>query len=361
MPAVVAAVQITSPAHHDASQMRETFYNLAAAKANNGGKIDAATEEEVNQILKLVGERLMAALWEDRDAAQRAYNGTVTEVNGCNTDLTGRMLPIYEHWKSNTAQDRDMLDACLRGENDICGEMNRVCDDLDQYVCDFELCNDHALNNNACVDCKETEPTNSDLYKSLQCLINFDARYYNVYIAKREACRQQQAAHRAKTADCDRVQKQLENTKCQEQGVIRESCGVFNGCWTSAMSAHDSTTAATKELENIFQKQWTALECLMCYGKEILAESTNLTACENADAPVFTCTMGSDTDRVVKPTTSLAICYYEPEIKEDCEAQYDYCVPGADSWFDKYSDFVGTCAVVDEVPEEDKCLQFASS
>lgn len=358
MPAVVAAVQITSPSHHDASQMRETFYNLAAAKANNGGKIDAATEEEVNRILKLVGENLMSALWEDRDAAQRAYNGSVAEVNKCNSDLTGSLLPVYEFRKTNTAADWEAFRTCLGGENDICRNKTEVCQDLDQYVCDFEICNDHALNNDMCVECKETTPTSSDLYNSLQCLINFDEQHYDTYIEKYNDCRQHKVDHRAKARECDGVQRQLEETKCYEQEYIWGACGTFNGCWNSAMSAYDTTESTTKDLENIFQKQWTALECLMCYGKQILEETTDLSVCENADPPVFTCTHGSDTDRLVKPTTSLAICYYEPEVKEDCEAQYDFCVPGSSSWFDKYSDFAGTCAEVDGCFHT--CTQYSS-
>lgn len=350
MPAVVAAVQITSPSHHDATQIRETFYNLAAAKANNGGKIDDETEASVNRILKLVGETLMAALWEDRDAAQRNYNASVVAVNGCNSDLIDNKLPVYANRQSKTGQDWAAFGECLDDENEACQNKTDICNDLDKFVCDMEICNDSPLNNVECVQCKEETPTHSELYTSLQCLIEFDERYYDTYIEKYNSCRQHKAVHRDWIQNCNQRQKMLEEQKCYEQEYIHDACDNFNTCWSGTTGSHSQIASTTRDLENIFQKQWTALECLMCYGKQILEDTTDLTVCENAPPPQFACTPGSDTDRISGPgtTNSLAICYYEIEDKYDCESNYDDCVPGTPTWFGKYGDWAGSCAEVDE-------------
>lgn len=347
MPAVVAAVQITSPNHHDATQMRETFYSLAAAKANNGGQIDAQTREEVNRILNLVQDTLMGALWEDRDAAQRSYNATVDAVNSCNSHVVEDELPKYEFKKRLTAQDDAALKSCLELENESCENRTRVCNHLDDYVSSWTMCDDHPLNTDQCVECKQETPTDSDLYKALQCLIQFDADHYDNFYHKYDDCHDHKRMWRAKIIECDAVQTDLEHTKCNEQTFIHDTCSTFNQCFSDNTRAYEQQKSNAETLELIFQKQYTALECLVCYGEQILADATNLAICEDAAPPVFECSPGES--REVGSKVSLSICYYDPEARYPCEDEFDHCVPGTSSWFTKsYSEWEGTCAAVDE-------------
>merc|ERR550539_272427 len=91
-------------------------------------------------------------------------------------------------------------------------------------------------------------------------------------------------------------------------------------------------------MEHTFQKQYEALQCLKCYGNEILADETNLTKCENQPETCFLrdCTPSwADNDKVEEECphggrgVDLVVCERPPPPVPCCECQFDNCVPGA--------------------------------
>jgi len=311
MPAVVAAVQITSPSHHDADQMKETFYSLAAAKDKNGGKVDDATSLEVQRILDLVTENLVGALWQDREAAQLAYNNSVAQLNGCNSEFLATPLNSYRQAQALTGNVLNDWLYCAGQTDSMCIDEKEACDAADKYVCDFEICADDALRSDGCTDCKDQNPRETDLYATLNCLVK---------------------------------QKDAEEEVCREQNQIAGYCRLHDGCWNTRTVSLSQLGTTTRTLESIFQSQYVALQCLLCYGEQILANTTDLSVCENATPPTFGC--AENEIRSETSPVSLAICYYDPEPQYDCEGEKDLrlpCTPGYASRA-QYPSMNGTCA-----------------
>jgi len=213
----------------------------------------------------------------------------------------------------------------------------------------WNVCDDTILNEaDTCVNCAAEEPTDSTLYKALHCLVDFDEANYDSFKSQWQSCQKWRGDYLAKESQCDQLQTNLENQKCHEQETIHEVCDIFDTCWSTTNTAYDTTKSTVQSLENTFQKQYDALQCLKCYGEQILNTTTDLSRCENQPVTNFQCPAEQSSRVVSDAKVEMAICYPPLPAPADCESQKDFNVPGTTGYEATYYGVAdNTCAAVD--------------
>jgi len=109
---------------------------------------------------------------------------------------------------------------------------------------------------------------------------SFKDDYVNRYKAEREASHDARRAHLHRVHHTHQLQLAFETAYCAWTNAVGETCHVYQGCYLSTKYTHEHVKGITESVEAQLKAQQGALECVLCYGAQILADSTDLTACD---------------------------------------------------------------------------------
>merc|ERR1719265_429727 len=103
------------------------------------------------------------------------------------------------------------------------------------------------------------------------------------YKQEREECHDLRNVHQHRVYDSSRKQKKFEIDFCAWAHAIDTHCQNYDTCYTTKNGLYEQQKTTVQGEEAQFKKQQAALECALCYGEQLLKDSTNLTACDRAD------------------------------------------------------------------------------
>jgi len=275
VPAAVAfqmldqSVQLGTEADFDG--LKTTLKNIAA-KSN--GNINSSTIAAVNTILDTVNTTLMDALEADRSHCQNILDASRNFVHRCDNIRAGwfgagEEWPTHNTDVTNAGNDHS---TCRSQEAVEFNNMTHHCDLVDKQVAQWTICD---------LPGDLASGDNDKIHEYVCCLETFFATNYPTYIDRRNNCIAATNVHAAKRVTCNTEQEQFESKFCSRETQVQNECKEYRECRTSAETHWLKVTAETQALEDIFQTQRVALECLLCYGSKILANETDLSECEN--------------------------------------------------------------------------------
>jgi len=109
---------------------------------------------------------------------------------------------------------------------------------------------------------------------------DFEVANVQTYKTFREECHELRYKHQHRVAESHRTQGQFETDYCAWAHAIDTACDTYKKCYDSTTSTYASQTSTIQGEEDQFKLQQQALECALCYGNQILMNSTDLTACD---------------------------------------------------------------------------------
>jgi len=164
-------------------------------------------------------------------------------------------------------------------------------------------------------EAQETDAVNN-WFQAMSAFNNSNVMRYK---AEREACHDARRAHTHRVHRTHSLQAQFERDYCAWTNAVGETCHVYQGCYQSTSYTHASVKSITETVETQLKAQQAALECVICYGEQILNNSTDLsgcdavTGCENCDP--------------------LTIDYKTPHTMQPCEEASEIAEqPGTATW-----------------------------
>jgi len=214
----------------------------------------------------------------------------------------------------------------------------RLCGDLNLYVqgfapldqADFEFCKQPSTSWHDSFRFNLELTSNS--YDWFHRMDDWEELHFTTYKEKREACHEARHRHQIRVAECHRIQHDYEAKYCGFAGAIDAACSSYSSCYDREYAAFVTQNQTVNDMEVQFKAQQHALEHLLCYGDEILADRTNLTNCDDV-----ACT-GCE---------RLSINYPTPHDKIDCDEEVA-TRPCQDDWNDKtYGSYSGTSILAD--------------
>lgn len=257
--------------HSDFQGLKDSLKSISAS---TGGKINQTTIEAVQAILNEVNGTLMSALEADRNHTQHILNMARSEVEQCDVVRSNWFGDGMEWSRRNTnvSSEGTEHDNCRGEEANLFDAMTTACDTIDRQVANWEICplppGLFAAGDNDKID------------EYICCLQRFFTTNRPTYATRRQACINATNVHAAKRADCHTEQDQFERAFCSREVSVQNECRSYRECRTREETHWWIVYNDTKEVEEIFQAQRVALECLLCYGKKILSNQTDLSECE---------------------------------------------------------------------------------
>jgi len=249
--------------------------SLKGIAAKSGGHIDQTTIEAVNTILDSVNTTLMDALEQDRSHTQNILNIARDGVLRCDTnrDAWFGTGGTFEILNSDVTADGATHSSCRGEEATEFANMTSHCDTVDRQVAQWNICempgdftagDTDAINTYVC------------------CLTTFFDNNRGTYYTHRQNCIDATNVHSAKRAECNGAQGAFEAEFCGRETAVQNNCEIYRNCRTNEETNWLKVTQETQAIEEIFQAQRVALECLLCYGTKILNNETDLSSCEVA-------------------------------------------------------------------------------
>lgn len=388
LPYLVSAAKLGGTAQVE--QMRETFKALAKQIEADPSKLDASTRMIVGNMLDQINGTLVPALIKDSDDAQDMIDTAVAAIDQCLTNLESAEAGViaanaqktvdarkaHVECRSGTAAEADLLQALdptipqnqkydydhlgrhwsdydtdkpghdhdyesaehagvvaeTTSENASYKILQKKCDKVDNHVASWTLEKQEE-------DCQDTDAVNAWFVKMNQWTIK-NARTYK---EDREECHEARHNHQHRVYECNQKQKEFEETVCSECTELDRKCYEYRTCYRVEEErwngVPNGVVGIVEELEETFIAQQFALECLLCYGEQILANKTDLSACEGAEC------VGCD---------DLKVNYTVPHELRDCPEDPEHCRirPCETEWCDaEYGQFEGSCTPVAKCTE----------
>jgi len=373
MPTAFAAFAVTPHKMFDANHMRDTFTAIAAA--NKDGKIDDPTRVNVRRILDLIEGNLTACLKEDYRLLGIDYNAVVDDLKQCNTDshtcqngplahaalTAGNALDTHKHCRQHelatcawTNANQSVIDLAVQGfaitfpswggqvvddpcdaaadaqpvfdwTNDLLGFLYNNGRGCNSDTADAEACrtqgDDHHTDGDGvehtfgCNSPATGTPGSNGTYHECCDYKTCRANYLG-------AC----ALYEAQTAQCDALEVTAENQHCAFLNQGCSCCSQWSTCWDSNVALVNAEITRAQGVVELIRGQQSALECLLCYGQQILdAGVIDVTACDSA--PCEGCADFPDLDHDAAPrfvtNDECHVTFHGPSPKPDLGAYYD--------------------------------------
>merc|ERR1719454_178495 len=108
----------------------------------------------------------------------------------------------------------------------------------------------------------------------------FESTNVQTYKTYREECHELRYKHQHRVAESHRTQAQFETDYCAWAHAIDTACDTYKKCYDAKTSTYSTQSGIVSGEEAQFKLQQQALECALCYGNQILMNSTDLTACD---------------------------------------------------------------------------------
>lgn len=121
-----------------------------------------------------------------------------------------------------------------------------------------------------------------NVYVWFNAMDQWDTTHVDAYKAERLACHDARRAHQHRVKKTHALQLAFESAFCAWSNSIDVTCNVYAGCYVSTMGTHAAQLTTVTAAETQLKAQQAALECVLCYGNQILLENTDLTQCDSA-------------------------------------------------------------------------------
>jgi len=201
------------------------------------------------------------------------------------------------------------------------------CKKLDDYVKTFkpkeqkqDWCEDPAEG----ADWSDVFRTNTDMwtksYEWFHYMDQFTTQHAAEYKKLREECHEARHRHKQRVEECHTLQHKFEADYCSFSNKIDETCNIYENCYSNTYAEFEKQNASVAEMEVQFKAQQYALECLLCYGDQILEDKTDLSVCD--DTPCENC-------------EDLCLDYKVPHPECECDEELPD-KPCEDSWVNKH-------------------------
>lgn len=326
---VVAAVQFIEMhdelmPHMDYAGLKESL--LSIHKATAGSELDQLTLQAVQNILDTINNTLITALESDRNHSQHLLDSARQAVIDCDND---REMYFGNnktwHWDNvdvtTALQDHNN---CRDEEDDEYDNMTYHCDLVNSTVCNWPKCGQKPSFSGG---------DNDEIEEWVCCIQDFFADYSPLYETQRQNCIDATSVHALKRTECHGKQEDLELEVCSREQGVQTNCELYRTCRDREESDWVTVTNNTRDLEEIFQAQRVALECLLCYGNKILNNQTDLTSC--------------DANMICTDLVNCPVIDYQP-IPDfvRCEEPDDFvpCTAGYEAQY--YDEYIGTNTTV---------------
>lgn len=257
-------------AEKDFEGLKASLKNIAA---KSGGQIDQTTIEAVNMILDQVNTSLMDALEEDRSHTQNILNIARNGVIACDTarDTWFGTGGTWETHNSNVTADAGAHTTCRGEEATEFRNMTSHCDTVDRQVAGFNICD---------MPGDFTSGDTDAINTYICCIETFFTAEKGTYYTHRNNCIEATNTWSSKRSSCNDDQEEFEREFCERETQVQNTCETYRNCRTTEETNWLKVTQETQAIEEIFQAQRVALECLLCYGNKILSNETDLSSCE---------------------------------------------------------------------------------
>jgi len=117
----------------------------------------------------------------------------------------------------------------------------------------------------------EGMPNNDDVVHTwFHFMDGFTNNHYTTYKAHRSQCHSDRRAHTCRTKRCHHLQAEFERDFCAWRNSIDNTCYNYEVCYLREDTAFDTEVGLAAAIEVQLKAQQMGLECLMCYGDQIL-------------------------------------------------------------------------------------------
>lgn len=265
--------------HASYDGMKATLKGISAMQQK--GDIDADTITTVREILGNITTQLLEALDQDRIHAQSILNTSLNGIKACdNTKNTwaADTWPVNTGLVSTAKSDHETCrNAETVGEQAKCADATSKCNTYNSRVCSWRDSYPNCRKPTGRFENGDTDEMNT----YVDCIMGFMTAQKTSYYAERTACLNAFNDWATKTGECDGEQGEYEQQFCDTEKDVETACHTYRTCRNSAQSSYVEVKNQVQELQQIFQAQRVALACLQCYGNKILANTTDLSECED--------------------------------------------------------------------------------
>jgi len=272
LPVWACAVQVQVQPHaRNFADLKSTMLAFAAR-----GKIDQQTTEAVSGFLKIINDDLLTALEADRIKFQAIYNDNVDAVNKCNTDRDAWFIGNgsgFTSLNTNVSDLNTIFHDCRAVEDVSYTNYSSTCAKVEQRVCNWRVCTLPAGG--------FENGDDDEVEEYMECIIGFCEENRGGYYTERTDCINITTTHHIQAASCDTEQGCFEDEYCNREAAVQSRCETYDTCRFDTETVLLSTRGETEDLEGILQAQFVALHHLVCYGEQILNNSTDLSVCDN--------------------------------------------------------------------------------
>lgn len=290
------------------------------------GEINAETIKIVTDMIDQIRGTMKDGLACDVNTTQSMLDDAVAAVAQCDTNrnewFDGAGFADENEKVSNASSAHY---SCRADEQDECENSTAKCDAYVHRVKNWRKCTKPA---------GRFTHDNDDVFNYLCCMSDFfdeqvpdsGATFYD----DRWECEEAYDIWCAKSLDCDGEQDDYEKAFCRRETAVENKCEAYRTCRNGAQASWAKVKENVIALEEIYQAQRVALECLICYGNNILANSTDLSSCEILPE----CTSLTDCPTIVYDDLPECIKCVEPDHDIPCTANFLSA---------QYARFEGTC------------------
>jgi len=258
--------------------------------------------------------------------------------------VQGENQGLYAAWDEqvdSSILDVTKCDTTYKGECGVIGPTKTKCKELDNMVVRFEgetiaepdFCKIYAQNakppsgemhphtdNIAARQYYtwEAQPEETDpVFKWFDHMDKFTTANVKDYKECREECHDLRSAHQHRVYESHRLQRVFEQDFCAWAHAVDVACDVYGSCYNRTVDALEKSEEIIRGEEEQFKKQQQALECALCYGAELLKDSTDLSACDRATGCV-----NCDPLIIDYPVPHVEINCDEKALHRPCDAEW---------------------------------------
>jgi len=313
-PVAFASISVTQPQLFDAAHMKETFKGIAS----QGGKIDDATKANIQSIVDLIKGNVTVALGVDYGLVIKEFEAAEADLRKVNTDFQTCKSTSYARQEAGHVADHFKHVSCRNYEHTTCFEEETDCGSHDDNVKNLGATfpafpgvdhDDDCAGPNGAIytwmegalaaakrfgpGCKDDD-TGAACYNRVTTHAtlglkgcNADTRHASCseylngthcdccdYASCRANCLTRKENHIAETALCDRIQSDMESEYCEARSVGCWCCDGFFNDWNRERGELATADSHAQTQIDLINAQQTALECLLCYGEQILTAGT---------------------------------------------------------------------------------------
>lgn len=275
---VASAFQIaeTHP-HVDYDGMKNSLLALAA-KRTRDEPLDSETISAVNYFLDEIKKKLQPALEEDRRAAQEGLDQAKNAIVACDTarnEFTRNEagFALADH-NSGVAGKKTAHEQARSEESSSFTTYTGTCQTLKDRACGPGWSKD---------DCPIPDFSQGDtdaVNTYMNCLTTFFENNED-YVTERTNCDTSSRSHNGAVIRADAAQGEFENDFCTRENAIAGMCHDYESCRCLEEKNFHREEEEARGLEQIFQAQYVSLQHLICYGNQILNNSTDLSSCDD--------------------------------------------------------------------------------